>query len=387
MSNGSQYFVPNMKIRNKINELSKNSLSYCYQCSTCTGICPLNMLFRFNPREIIHWGQIGIEPPEMKNLWKCTACGACEYVCPKDVKITDIIKAYRSEMIESGKDVPPSIARTLEAFFTQGNPFNLRANDRINWAKDLDENIPIAKEGTDLVYFVGCTASYHPRSHGKAKALDKIFNQTQINRGMNGNDEKECGNCVNFMGESDLSNFHIEENLKSINVIKPSIIVTSSPHSFNFIKNHYNLPESTKVYHYTEILDIFIKEGSLRFKEGGTEQKITFHDPCFLGRHNKIYDEPRRVLKSIPGVNLLEMKNNRELSVCCGGGSGNAWRETEVGERLSIPRLEEALETGASTLTTSCYFCLQMFEDAVKVTNNDEKIKIKDIAEIISEAI
>ncbi|MHA1983692.1 MAG: (Fe-S)-binding protein [Candidatus Hodarchaeales archaeon] len=387
MSTGSQYYIPNMEFRKKINKLSKNSLSYCYQCSTCTGICPLNMLFRFNPREIIHYGQIGIEPPEMKNLWKCTGCGACEYVCPKDVKITDIIKAYRSEMIESGKDVPPSIARTLEAFFTQGNPFNLRANDRINWAKDLGENIPIAKEGTDLVYFVGCTASYDPRSQGIAKALVKIFNHTQINWGIIGNDEKECGNCVNFMGETDLSDFHKEENLKSINTIKPSIIVTTSPHSFNFIKNHYDLPESTKVYHYTQILDLFIKEGSMRFKDGGLEQKITFHDPCFLGRHNKIYNEPRRVLESVPGVTLIEMKNNRELSICCGGGSGNSWRETEVGERLSIPRLEEALNTGASILTTSCYFCLQMFEDAVKVTNNDEKIKVKDIAEIISEAI
>lgn len=156
---------------------------------------------------------------------------------------------------------------------------------------------------------------------------------------------------------------------------------------FSFIKNKYDLPKDTTVYHYTQFLDQLIEDGALEFNKSLPETAVTYYDPCYLGRHNNVYKEPRRVLEAIPGVKLVEMPNNRQLAICCGGGGGNAWRETKVEDQLSIPRLNEALDTGASVLASACYFCLQMFDDAVKVTNREQDIAIKDIAELITEAL
>ncbi|MHA2366906.1 MAG: (Fe-S)-binding protein [Candidatus Hodarchaeales archaeon] len=385
MIKGSSYIVPNLELRKKIVELSKNNLSICYQCSSCTGICPLNMLYPFNPRDFIHWGQIGLEIPDMEKLWQCTTCGACESICPKNVKITEIVKAYRNIMVEAGIKVPKPLTQALESFYSKGNPYNEKPKERTNWAEGLD--VPIATEETDVLYYVGCTASYDKRSQLIARSLAEIFNNVKLNWGVIGNKEKDCGNCIYFMGEPDLGEYQMSDNVPRMKKINPSIIVTTSPHSYNFIKNFYDLPEHTVVYHYSQYLDLLIKEGKIQFKDTLPDKIVTFQDPCYLGRHNLHYDEPRRVLNAIPGVKIEEMQNNREASICCGGGGGNVWNESKVEERLSIPRINEAVDTGASILTTCCYYCLIMFEDAVKITNNDEKLKVMDLAELVAEAI
>ncbi|WP_455465247.1 (Fe-S)-binding protein [Candidatus Hodarchaeum mangrovi] len=387
MSTFPKYIVPNLEFREKIIGLSQENLNYCYQCSTCTGICPINMVSSFNPREFIHLGQIGIEldHSEVEKLWRCTTCAACQSLCPKEVKIIDILIAYRAQAIEAGEKVPYSYTQTLQSFYTYGNPFNLRSAERADWAKDLD--VPVAKKGTDILYFVGCTASYDPRSQKIARALSAIFKHAKLDFGIAGKDERECGNCINFMGESLLSDFERERNEKIIAEVQPSIIVTTSPHSYNFFKNRYKIPPHSKVYHYTQLLDELIKDGKIEFSTPLPETKVTYHDACYLGRHNEIYDEPRKVLKAIPGLNLVEMKNNRKLATCCGGGGGNIWAETTVEERLSIPRLNEAIDAGATLLASACYFCLNMFEDARKVTNREQEIDTKDIAEIVAGAL
>ncbi|MHA1976327.1 MAG: (Fe-S)-binding protein [Candidatus Hodarchaeales archaeon] len=383
----TQYEKPNLKLRKKLNTLSQNNLDYCYQCSTCSGICPINMVSSYNPRELIHLGQLGLEfnSEDIERLWRCTTCAACEVICPKEVKLTDIFAAFRSQVVEDEGKIPYTYTKTLQSFYTYGNPFNLRSAERSDWAKGL--NVPVAKKGTEILYFVGCTASYDPRSQKIAKALSSIFNTAKIDFGIGGKDERECGNCVNFMGESVLADYEREKNEKIIQEIQPVTIVTTSPHSFNRIKNDYNLPSGTEVVHYTKFLDRLNTEGKLEFKESATEKLVTYHDACYLGRHNAIFNQPRRVLEAIPGVNLVEMENNKEMAMCCGGGGGNVWAETKVEERLSIPRLNEALESRATTLATACYFCLIMFEDAVKVTNHDNDISVMDIAEIVSEAL
>ncbi|MFX0088182.1 MAG: (Fe-S)-binding protein, partial [Candidatus Hodarchaeota archaeon] len=352
-----------------------------------TGICPLNMVSSFNPREFIHLGQIGIEldHSEVEKLWRCTTCAACESLCPKEVKIIDILTAYRSQAVEAGEKVPYSYTQTLQSFYTYGNPFNLRSAERADWAKGLD--IPVAKKGTEVLYFVGCTASYDPRSQKIAQSLSAILKQAKLDFGIVGKDERECGNCINFMGESLLSDFERERNEKIIHEVQPSIIVTTSPHSFNFFKKSYNIPKNTEVYHYTQLLDELLKDGKIELTKQLQETTVTYHDACYLGRHNDIYDEPRRVLKAIPGLNLVEMKNNHKLSICCGGGGGNVWAETTVDERLSIPRLKEAIDSGATLLASACYFCLNMFEDARKVANREQEIDTKDIAEIVAGAL
>jgi Fe-S oxidoreductase len=387
MSSFSRYVVPNLEFRKKIVSLSLENINFCYQCSSCTGICPVNMVSSFNPRELIHWGQLGLTllPIDFEKLWRCTTCGACEFVCPKEVKITEIVAANRSYGIESGEKVPATYTKTLESFFSYGNPFSLGANARTDWAKGLD--VPIAKKGTEILYFVGCTASYDPRSQKIAQAISSIFNHAKLDFGIVGTEERECGNCVYTMGEKELSDNEREKNENLIQEVQPSIIVSTSPHSYNFINEKYDLPRDTKVYHYTQFLNQLIKDGTLEFTKSLPETNVTFHDPCYLGRHNDVYDEPRRVLEAIPGVKLAEMVNNRQLAICCGGGGGNAWAETDVEERLSIPRLNEAIDTGASVLATACYFCLQMLEDAVKVTNREQDIQVKDIAELVAEAL
>ena len=387
MSTFSRYVVPDLEFRKKIVSLSLENINYCYQCSNCTGICPLNMVSSFNPRELIHWGQLGLKllPMDLEKLWRCTTCGACENVCPKEVKITEIVAANRSYGIESGEKVPATYTTTLESFFSYGNPFGLGVDARTDWAKDLD--VPIANKETKILYFVGCNASYDPRSQSIARALVKIFKNANINFGIMGNKEKDCGNCIYFMGETELSDHERSENESIIQEVQPAVIVTTSPHSFNIFKNKYDLPKNTEVLHYTQYLDQLIKDGKLEFTRSLPDVNVTFHDPCYLGRHNDIYDEPRRVLEAIPGVKLAEMPNNRQLSVCCGGGGGNAWAETEVEERLAIPRLNEAVDVGASVLATACYFCLQMFDDAIKVKNREQDIQAKDIAELVAEAL
>jgi Fe-S oxidoreductase len=387
MSSDSRYVVPNLEFRKKLVSLSQENINFCYQCSSCTGICPVNIVSSFNPRELIHLGQLGLKllPNDFEKVWRCTTCGACEFVCPKEVKITEIVAANRSYGIESGEKVPTTYTQTLESFYSYGNPFNLGADARSDWAKDL--NVPIANKETEILYFVGCNASYDPRSQSIARALVKTFNHANLNYGIMGNKEKDCGNCIYFMGETDLSDHERSQNESIIQELQPKVIVTTSPHSYNFFVKNYDLPKDTEVYHYTQFLDQLIKDGKLEFSRSLPETNITFHDPCYLGRHNDIYDEPRRVLKAIPGVQLAEMPNNRELSVCCGGGGGNAWAETEVDERLSIPRLNEAVDVGASILATACYFCVQMFDDAIKTTNREQTIQVKDIAELIAEAL
>jgi Fe-S oxidoreductase len=324
-------------------------------------------------------------PIDFEKLWRCTTCAACEYVCPKEVKITEIIAANRSYGIEAGEKVPATYTTTLESFFSYGNPFSLGANARTDWAKGLD--VPIAKKGTEILWFVGCTASYDPRSQKISQSLASIFKHARLDFGFVGNEERECGNCVYFLGEKELSDHERERNEKSIQEVQPSIIVSTSPHSYNFISKNYDLPKNTEVYHYTQFLNQLINDGKLEFAKSLPDKNVTFHDPCYLGRHNDIYDEPRRVLEAIPGVKLVEMPNNRQLSICCGGGGGNAWAETEVEERLSIPRLTEAVDVGASVLATACYFCLQMFDDAIKVKNREQDIQAKDIAELVDEAL
>ncbi|MHA1940502.1 MAG: (Fe-S)-binding protein [Candidatus Hodarchaeales archaeon] len=383
----SHYSVPDLKLRNEINKLSQNQLNSCYQCSNCTSICPINMVSTYNPREVIHLGQTGLKmsSADIEKLWRCTTCGACEVACPKEVKLTDIFAAYRSLAIEAEGKIPYTYTQTLESFYTYGNPFNLRSEDRIGWTQGLD--IPIAQKGTEVLYFVGCTASYDPRSQKIAKALTTIFKEAKINYGIVGENERECGNCVNFMGESELADHEKEKNIELIDKIQPATIITTSPHSFTRIINDYELPSGTEVLHYSMFLDRLILEGNISFQQATSEKVVTYHDACYLGRHNDIYQRPRRVLNSIPGIKLVEMTNNRELSICCGGGGGNVWAETKVDERLSIPRIKEALETGASTLATACYFCVSMFEDAVKVTNQEDNLVIKDIAEIVAESL
>ncbi|HEY5672032.1 MAG TPA: (Fe-S)-binding protein, partial [Anaerolineales bacterium] len=248
------------------------------------------------------------------------------------------------------------------------------------------------EEGRDYLYFVGCTPSYDPRVQQVARSLARLMAKADVDFGILGEEESCCGSEVRRLGEAGLFEMMVEENqelLKSLGIHK---MVTTSPHCFNVFKNDYP-KNGMQVEHYTQLLSGLVDQdsgtarGHLSFT-GSVDAKVTYHDPCYLGKHNHIFEEPRKVLLSIPGLQLVEMDRSREKSLCCEGGGGRMWLEgTNPGVRLAQSRIKEALETGAEILATACPFCLLTLEEAVKHLNAEDKIRVMDIAEIAAQAL
>jgi Fe-S oxidoreductase len=369
----------------RIIESRLKSLDFCYQCGICSGLCPLSFVSAFRPRKFIIGAQI--QPEKVLNsdiLWQCTTCNACVIRCPEGVEPPQVAMSLRSKMVEEGR-IPKGVQEALEGTFKHYNPWGIPKSKRANWAKDL--NIKHVSN-SDLLYFVGCAPSYDTRNQSIAKAIVKIFQKAGVNFGILGEEEKCCGNSVRTLGEEGLFQMLAEENTQTFNKYnKNKKIVTTSPHCYSTFKNDYSL--NNEVLHYSELLTHLLEEGKIVFskEKEKTIIKVTYHDPCYLGRHNGVYDAPRFVLNSLPGVELVEMERTKERSFCCGGGGGRMWVDVEEQRRPSEIRVEEALKSGAEVLVSACPFCLTNFEDAVKILNVEDKIKIKDLAELVSELI
>jgi Fe-S oxidoreductase len=237
-----------------------------------------------------------------------------------------------------------------------------------------------------MLYFVGCIPSYDQRVQPVARALMKVFEKAELDVGTLGTDETCCGNEIRRMGEVGLFEMLVEENGELFRGVGAQEVVTTSPHCYNTFKNEYGLDEM-QILHYTQLLAQLLEDGVLTFP-GEVDKKVTYHDPCFLGKQNQIYDEPRAVIEAIPGVELVEMDRNRERSLCCEGGGGRMWVEgTNLEERLAFQRVHEAAETGADVLAVACPFCLLTLEDAVKVQGLDDQLQVMDIMELVDLAL
>jgi len=319
-----------------------------------------------------------------QELWDCTCCFNCVERCPKDVRPADLIIALRGELVESGR-IPDTIGAALMGIFRQGNPSGLVRADRNGWADGIPQPAR-AQDGCDLLYFVGCIPAYDPRIQIVPRALATLLGRAGIEFATLGTDESCCGSEVRRMGEQGLFEMLVEENGELIRNTGASQVVTSSPHCFNSLSNEYGL-DDIRVLHYTQLVAELLEKGLLAF--GGTVEKtVTYHDPCFLGKQNGVFDEPRAVLSAIPGLRLVEMDRNRERSLCCEGGGGRMWAEgTNVVERLSAQRVAEAAETGAQVLAVACPFCLLTLEDAVKVAGLDDRLRVMDIMELVAESM
>jgi len=357
----------------------------CIQCGKCTGGCPVARKTVLNIRSLIY--NMLVEPELDVNaheeLWDCTTCFTCVERCPKDVKPAELIISLRGQLVESGR-VPETIGTALMGIFRQGNPNGMAREDRTAWAEELE--IKRAQEGCELLYYVGCTASYDLRVQPVARALVRAFNQAGLDFGTLGSEESCSGNEVRRMGEAGLFEMLVEENGELIRSIGASRLVTTSPHSFNTFKNEYGL-DGIEVMHYTQLITELIEQGRLKLPNE-VNKKVTYHDPCFLGKQNHIFDEPRFIIQSIPGIELVEMDRNRERSLCCEGGGGRMWAEgTNIEERLAFQRVHEAAETGAEVLAVACPFCLLTLEDAVKVQGLDEQLQVMDIMELVNLAL
>ncbi len=361
----------------------KHKLLECIHCGICTGSCPVarkaNLNVRRYMREVSVNGKLTIHPQD--ELWSCTTCATCGIRCPKEIVPYDFLIDIRSLAVEEGQ-IATTLRDALESIFKNGNPWGRIRSKRSEWAQGL--SIKHASQGIEFLYFVGCTPAYDPRVQGVARSVAECFEKAGVNFGTAGDEENCCGNEVYGMGEKGLFEFLVEENVKLFNKYGVKQLVTSCPHSYHSFKNRYG-QTSFEVLHHTQILADLANNGKLAFSRQ-VNKTVMYHDPCFLGKQNGIYDEPRKVIESIPGVKLLEFERSRERSLCCEGGGGRMWVDIP-GERLAEKRVKEAAEAGAEVLGVACPFCLLTFEDAVKTTGLEGKLQVFDVAELISQAL
>ena len=359
----------------------------CYQCGLCDVVCPWNRVRKFSMRKVIRQAVFGMTEIEGEDMWLCTTCGLCPQQCPRDVKQIESGVALRRIATEYGV-FPSSVnpVRSISASLTgEGNPLNEPKKDRANWAEGL--SVSPFTEGTEILYFPGCYLCYDPRLKKVAKATAHILKSAGVDFGILGAKENCCGESIRKTGDEELFKRLARENIKTFidNGVKK--ILVSSPHCYHTFKNEY--PEfrvNFEVIHISQYLAELIREGRLEFTQA-YGKKVAYHDPCYLGRHNGIYDEPREVLKRIPGLELVEMPDALEYSLCCGGGGGRIWMETPKEERFSDLRVAQAVEVGADVLATACPYCITNFEETRLSLDEGDAVEIKDITEIIQEVI
>lgn len=379
--------VPYKEIIDVIKESGGEAFKRCFQCGLCDVVCPWNRVRSFSMRKIVREATFGLTEIESEDIWRCTTCGRCPQHCPRDVRQIESGMALRRIATEYGV-FPPSVkpVRTASASLVgEGNPLSEERKNRANWAEGLSVNT--FNEEMEILYFPGCYPCYDPRLKKVARATASILKKAGVDFGILGTKENCCGESIRKTGEEDLFRRLARENIKTFIENGVKKILVSSPHCYHTFKNEY--PEFMvhfEVLHLTQYLVELIREGRLRLtKEYG--KKVTYHDPCYLGRHNGIFEEPRAVLLQIPGLELEEMPDSLADSLCCGGGGGRIWMETPKGERFSDLRLEQAMGVGAEVLVTSCPYCISNFEDSRITLDITENFEIKDITEVVEEVI
>jgi Fe-S oxidoreductase len=359
----------------------------CFQCGLCDAVCPWNRVTTFSMRRIVREATFGLTEIESEDLWRCTTCGRCPQQCPRDVKQIESGVALRRIATEYGV-FPTAVkpVRTVSAsLLGEGNPLNEERKKRADWAEGL--GVKAFTEGMELLYFPGCYLSYDPRLKKVARATAQILNRAEVDFGILGTQENCCGESIRKTGDETLFKRLARENIKTFIDHGVKKILVSSPHCYHTFKNEY--PEfrvNFEVVHISQFLFELIQKGRLTLKKeyGKT---ITYHDPCYLGRHNGLYEQPREVLKKIGSLELVEMVDSRANSLCCGGGGGRIWMETPKGERFSDLRLEQAIGVGAEVLVTSCPYCIANFEDSRLTLDVVERIEVKDLTEIVHETM
>jgi len=422
----------------------------CTECGRCNNVCPASATDKpLFPKEIILgvkealfvqsnqilsentiWSKLGVagvkaddtvEEKEAHHepmvggiitndaLWACTTCRACMEICPVSIEHVPKIVDMRRHLVMEESDFPTEVTSLFNNIERNSNPWEMSNDKRAEWAAGLDIPLMAENPDADVLYWVGCMGSFDERNKKVATAVAKILKEAHVNFAILGPEEACTGDPARRIGNEYLWQMMAQQNIETLDgygfnrssaqnghassngtgaITKHRTVLTACPHCFNTIMNEYpQLGGDYEVVHHTTYINSLLANQTLSLPEGFDQRKLTYHDPCYIGRYNDIYDEPRQVLKVLNSNGVTEMKRNRKKSFCCGGGGGRAWMEETIGKRVNQTRVNEALGTGAEVLAAACPFCITMFDDGIKGVEAEEKMQIEDIAEIVVQAI
>jgi len=368
----------------------------CLQCGTCSGVCPFGYIMKYPPGKMIGALRSEFFDQVIKSdsVWMCVSCNACSAFCPSNIPITAALMTRAKEEMLLAGNIPTELQSALENTQRYGNPLGESPRKRADWTIGLQPEVNLlakTRQPVDVLWYVGDYASYHPRMQSATKALAKILNVLGIKFGILGPEEYSDGDSQRLAGERGLFEMMAQKNGQIFRRYKFNEIITTDPHAFNALKNEYpSLGVSYPVRHYTQFLHERIEQIKPLLKTE-IKARIAYHDPCYLGRVNGIFDEPRNLLKAIPGVELVEMTHQRLNSLCCGGGGGGMWLDgfqwEKAHTRLSEWRVREAVAAGAEILAVGCPYEPPRFEDAIKTIQNAGQLKVREIAELLAQAM
>ncbi len=371
-------------------------LRRCLQCGMCSGACPYGYLMDFPPSRLITSLRAEEFDQVLKSdtVWMCLSCYACTQVCPVQIPLTAVLMTRAKEELLLAGNVPSELSAALENSQRYGNVLGQSPRKRADWAKEVVPPVRLlGKENpqTDVLWFVGDYLSYHPRLQSVARAVAGIFQALGVDFAILGPDEVSDGDSQRLAGERGLFEMLAEKNGKALSRYKFERIVTTDPHAFNaFLREYPALGFRYPVQHLAQFLSERLEQlRPLLTRE--VHARVAYHDPCFLGRANGVYEEPRAVLAAIPGVELVEMAHSRATSLCCGGGGGGMWLDgfqwEKARSRTSEWRVQEACAAGAGILAVACPYEPLRFEDAAKIVPGGAGMAVRDIAELVSESL
>ena len=397
-------------------------LDACTMCGRCTSVCPAHATGKpLDPREIVlksgevmaatashaPGGKVSaplsadseikinanslFERITAEEIWSCTSCKACDEICPVNIEILDKILDMRRYLSLMESNFPAQLGNAYRAMENQGNPWGMSQTDRGEWAKDLDVEIldPGAPLTSEYLYWVGCAGSFDDKNKKVTQSMAKLLKRAGIDVAILGPSEMCTGDSARRSGNEYLFQMLAMPNVEMLNTMGVRKIITQCPHCFNTLKNEYpQLGGNYEVIHHSQLLEDLIEAGTLDVSNASLEERITYHDSCYLGRHNDVYVAPRKVVGSIKGIEIIEMPRNGTKGMCCGAGGARMWMEEDIGTKVNDERAREAIATGATRIATACPFCYIMLDDGVKGAGKDEsEIKVGDIAIHLLDAI
>jgi len=380
----------------------------CVSCGRCEEICPSHHVYEdFSPRHFIarckelafargagatEAGESGEDPTlvgagfDEEYIWHCRTCMACMEVCPACVDHVDtLIEVRRNEVLWQGR-MPAEAQQALKLLENKRNPFGPQG-DRLAWVRQLGVRIVKPGESVDVLYWIGCCIAFDPTKQKIAQDVCRLLQRCGVDFGILGGDEKCCGDPARVLGEERLFQEIATEQCEIIKSRAFKVVLTSCPHCYNVLKNEYPQFGGTfDVVHHSEFLHEMLWAGDLKPRLG-VARKAVYHDPCYIGRYQRLFDAPREVLRAVPGMDLAEMRHSAEKSFCCGGGGGHFWMDLKTGERINNLRVDQATEAGADTIVTACAYCKQMLDDAIKLRDLADEIEVIDLASLLLESL